>query len=63
MKWESSVKDGRKRNSRFVCLGCCQESLVLGGYNIWWTATKTTKEHEEPGEKKKTWEMAVGTTS
>lgn len=30
MKWAHSVQKGRKRNGRLVCMGCCQESMVLG---------------------------------
>lgn len=36
MKWAQSVKEESKRNSRFVCMGCRQESLLLGGYDIQW---------------------------
>lgn len=53
MKWESFVKNWRKWNSRFVCLGCGQESLGLGEHSVWWAGIRTVKEHEEPGEKKK----------
>ena len=50
MKWESSVKDRRKRK---VCL-----PLVLPGKPgsgivlVWWAVTKTAKEHGESGKEK-----------
>lgn len=47
MTWACSIKEGRKRNSRLVCMGCCQEIMVLGGNNMWWATIKTAKEQKE----------------